>query len=111
MSPRTKAVSFNASAEDLALIRKIVSRGVEAAAAKNVVLDPLSLEMDLVATHANGCPLLLEKLLKSDDFHFTHDITGIMATINRRTGKLGSHFLPRFAIPENELPRKRRARS
>lgn len=59
-------------------------------------VDALSLEMDLAATHAY-IPLDLQQLLDADDFNFIHDVLGIMRHINRRTGELEDHFMPRFS--------------
>lgn len=59
--------------------------------------DPQSLEMDLTATNANGCPLNFDALLTFDDFNFSHDIEGIMKHLDRRTGELQNYFLPRCA--------------
>jgi hypothetical protein len=53
--------------------------------------------MDVSATHANGNPLRLKKLLEADDFNFTHDILGIRRHLNRETGKLEDGFRPRFS--------------
>ncbi|WP_156397337.1 MULTISPECIES: DUF6874 family protein [unclassified Sphingomonas] len=60
----------------------------------------LSHRMDLVATHANGNPMDFAKLLAADDFTFAHDIGGIDRHIDRRTGKLLGHFLPRCSKRE-----------
>lgn len=60
-------------------------------------IDSLSLEMDLSATHANGCPIDFGKLLAFDDFNFIHDVSGIMNKIDRTSGKLTDCFLPRSA--------------
>ena len=57
-----------------------------------------SLDMDLSATHA-VTPLRLGDLLAADDFHFAHDVFGIMRHIDRRTGRLDDHFVPRFCAP------------
>jgi len=54
-------------------------------------------EMDLVATHANGCPLKLNELLKAGDGDFGHDVFGIRRFLDRHSGQLGGCFLPRFA--------------
>jgi hypothetical protein len=59
-----------------------------------VEIDAHSLQMDLAATDFT-CPLDLEKLLSFDDFSFIHDVTGIMAHLDRSTGNLKDHFLPR----------------
>lgn len=84
-----KDVSFYTTTGESDLILKIVKR------AKTT--DRLSLNMDITACHANGCPLDLEKLLAFDDFNFYHDINGISRNINRTTGKLENCFLPRCA--------------
>ena len=55
----------------------------------------LLLTMDLTACHLNGNALDLGRLLKSDDTTFSHDITGIQAHLDRKTGKLVDHFCPR----------------
>jgi len=54
--------------------------------------------MDLIACHANGCPLYFEGLLVAEMLDFSHDICGIRDHINRDTGKLEGHpFTPRYA--------------
>jgi hypothetical protein len=57
-------------------------------------------EMDLLATHANGCPLDFEKLVGFDDFNFAHDVFGIRRHLERETGQLLHCFLPRCARPQ-----------
>lgn len=59
--------------------------------------DPVDLEMDLRATNANGMPLDFEKLSNADYYNFAHDILGIRKHLNRNTGKLMRHFVPRCA--------------
>jgi hypothetical protein len=54
----------------------------------------------LAATHVGGCPLKLSELYDADDSNFLHDIGGIMRHMDRRTGKLGDCFVPRFAKQE-----------
>lgn len=61
----------------------------------------LQLSMDLTACHANGCPLDLDGLLNADKGDFLHDVTGIMAHINRQTGQLEDCFLPRYALTQH----------
>jgi hypothetical protein len=56
----------------------------------------MTLLMDLECVHAS-IGLRLDDMLASDDSNFWHDIYGISANINRRTGKLENCFLPRFA--------------
>ena len=41
--------------------------------------------------------LRLDELLEADDYEFTHDVFGIVNNIDRRTGKVGNLFVPRFA--------------
>lgn len=93
----SETVKF-ANKKDSRVIAEIVKR------LKNVAgtvlsedFDYLSMEMDISATHANGCPLRLEDLLKSSDSNFIHDLAGINKYINRKTGKLEECFWPRFA--------------
>lgn len=52
--------------------------------------------MDIEAVHCNDAKLDFERLRDADDFNFTHDIVGIARHLNRETGKLENHFLPRF---------------
>ncbi len=57
--------------------------------------------MDLVACHANGCPLDFERLSDADDFNIAHDVFGIRRHLDRETGQLTDHFLPRYAAKES----------
>jgi len=54
--------------------------------------------MDISATHSNGTPLKLQELLDADDMNFAHDVFGILANINRRTGQLENCFVPRYSL-------------
>lgn len=45
----------------------------------------------------DGNPLALEALLESDGLDFAHDIYGIQAKMDRRTGKLAAFFSPRYS--------------
>ena len=93
-------VSFDVNRSASRKIRAIVARAAEARAGSGQTmsgLEKLHLEMDLTACHANGCPLRLDALLGAPDLDFTHDVWGIRRHINRRTGQLENHFLPRFA--------------
>lgn len=56
----------------------------------------LEIVMDVQATHANGNPLDLERLLNEFPlFDFSHDIAGIYGHLDRDTGKLTGCFSPR----------------
>lgn len=99
--PRHKIVSFSASEEERELIRAIVGRAVRDGLVPDTAGDRQSLEMDLTATHANGCPLDFGAMLNAErDLDFTHDIRGIIARLDRRTGKLTNFFYPRFSKRE-----------
>ncbi|WP_175908317.1 hypothetical protein [Burkholderia sp. BCC1640] len=94
-------VSFEVSREVSAGIRLVAARYQTLLAAKGLpAVDSLELDMDLVACHANGCPMDWERLNAADDFTLAHDVGGIQLHINRRTGKLENCFLPRCALKE-----------
>jgi hypothetical protein len=90
-----KELRFDSTDEDSAKIIKIVLRAV----GEMADIDRLAFAMDITAVHLNGCPLDLDKLLTAPSLDFAHDIVGIIANIDRRTGKLRRHFLPRCALP------------
>lgn len=56
-------------------------------------------EMDIIATHLNGCPLRLDELLTASDADFAHDVFGIRRFLDRQTGALGDCFDPRYSVP------------
>jgi hypothetical protein len=82
------------------LIQKIVDRLIR----ESVVFrdsDRLGLEMDLVSCHFNAIPLRLDEMLNTaDKFSLFHDVVGIHSNLDRNTGKLNGHFLPRFTVLE-----------
>lgn len=99
-------VSFRVSKRDAALIERIAKRARE----MGIAPDSLTTVMDLSACHSldNGNVRLdLRRLLKADDFNFTHDIVGINRHLNRETGKLKNCFCPRITL--NRTPLKRRS--
>ncbi len=91
-------LNFNVPPEDFKQIYAITKRAVKEIQGFE---DLMSLEMDIIATHTNGCPLDLQKLLNADAFNFAHDIVGINNHIDRETGELKNCFLPRCSKPEN----------
>jgi hypothetical protein len=91
-------IKWNATKEDMVLIDKIAKRGFKIM--MKWYCKKIDLEMDITATHLNGCPLNLNKLLQADDFDFYHDIQGIYRHLDRETGELRDCFLPRCAQPE-----------
>lgn len=104
---RRAPVKFDASPADYALIVKIVLRAISMMD-DDATGDRLSLTMDITAVHCHDCPLDLEKLLAARDFDFLHDIAGIVRHVDRRTGKLKNHFLPRCARKEPKTPLSRK---
>lgn len=99
-------LNWNTSKEDYDTIIKIAERYIQNAIEFEVpkVLQRPKLEviMDIEATHNNGCQLKLEELLSANDGNFMHDVCGIMANLNRKTGKLENCFLPRYNKKERE---------
>lgn len=99
--PKHKEVSFSVTPEERAVIGEIVKRAqaeglCRGKQAPNHWYEPLSMEMDLCACHANGTRLDFDRLLGANGFNFTHDIAGIARHMNRTTGQLDDHFSPRF---------------
>lgn len=90
-------INWKTTKSDYALIKKIANRALTEIPALAKDWYEQDIEMDITACHMNGCPLKLADLLKADGFNFMHDILGINRHINRKTGKLDNHFLPRFA--------------
>ena len=101
-------INWNLSREDFDLLSKIADRAVGIAIEAKIIPRTkrsefnLKLQMDVAATHANGCPLKLADLLCAPPFDFAHDIFGIRRHIDRETGHLKDCFLPRYAIPRLE---------
>ncbi|MGJ5032281.1 hypothetical protein ACQR1I_35965 [Bradyrhizobium sp. HKCCYLS2038] len=97
-----KPVSFDISAADAALVRKIARRARELLLTVRIDIPALDMSMDLTATHANGCPMDFERLAAADDFNLMHDVGGIARHLDRKTGKLAGGFLPRFHRRDSE---------
>lgn len=87
---------FTATPEEREIVNNILDRAMPLLYPKGE-RERLDVEMDLVATHSNGCPLDLQRLLDARDFDLAHDIYGIALHLDRSTGKLKDHFLPRCA--------------
>lgn len=94
----SRPIKFTRTPVTAALIRQCVDRAVRLHLAAGGTDDRISLEMDLSAANANGCPMDFERLLSFDDGSFLHDITGIQNNISRISGRMTGHFLPRAAI-------------
>lgn len=90
-------INFTATQADRALIEKIACRAMQMRGISGTYADKIDVELDLLAVHANGCPLKLTDMLNADDFQFAHDVFGIARHLNRKTGRLENCFLPRYA--------------
>lgn len=86
------------SPKEREILEAIVDRAAVLFREQGQKLHRMHLEMDLSATHVTT-PLRLNDLLAADNFNFLHDITGIMRHLDRTSGRLQDHFLPRFAHP------------
>lgn len=83
----------------LQTLDKIVCRAMRTGVARvygtrKVTRDTLNMDISATAFHI---PMDLDRLLAFEDFDFNHDIVGIQRHINRKTGVLEGHFLPRCA--------------
>jgi hypothetical protein len=90
-------ISFQASTDEIKTVSAIANRAVSLYREHDLVIDVIDVQMDVLATHANGNPLRLTDLLAADNVNFLHDIGGIRRHLDRNTGKLGGHFSPRFS--------------
>ena len=98
-------VNLRAGAADTAIISAIVDRVEDHYCL--MTGERIGMEMDITATHLNGCPLMLSDLLTAPAGSFWHDIGGIQRHINRDTGALEDFFLPRYAAShalDDDLP-------
>lgn len=92
-----KLPSFDVSEIDNYTISAIATRATKVLQRYHISYDLIECAMDLTACHANGCPLDLTKLLRFEDAQFIHDVVGIRNHLDRTTGTLLDHFLPRCA--------------
>lgn len=90
-------ISFNVTEKEAGVIHSIAVRANREVFNGWTTQTILDTEMDITATHANGCPLDLDKLLAADKFNFAHDVGGIRKHLDRNTGQLRDCFLPRCA--------------
>jgi hypothetical protein len=99
-SPTFAEVNFAATDKEHTLAELIATRAFGMAKAHRTGRNSRTKQdwlMDILAAHANGCPLKLHALLEADDFNFAHDVFGIERHLNRNTGQLEHCFLPRYA--------------
>jgi len=91
--------NWNLGADEEDCVAEIVDRAFELYAEHDIQAgEKIDLRIDLIATHNHACHLNLVKMLKAPDFDFMHDIIGIRRHLNRETGQLGNHFIPRCAM-------------
>lgn len=94
-------ISFESTKADAALIRKIATRARALETAHGgKPRSQMDWVMDVTATHLNGNPIDLKKLLDADDFNFAHDVFGIARHLDRDDnsptgGQLLGFFSPR----------------
>ena len=85
-------INWNASREENETAIAIAQRAYEL----NPACARSETSMDVLAAHLNGNPLRLRDLLAAESGDFMHDVFGIRAHLDRKTGKLGDCFSPRF---------------
>ena len=94
-------ITFKATPAERELSLAIARRAVRIASAHTIDYSLITAQMDILATHLNGCPLKLQELLDANDSNFIHDVFGIRNHLNRETGKLEDFFDPRYSQPEH----------
>lgn len=90
-----RAISWRSTKSEAKLIGITVDRAERIAAKLGVKFSACEMIMDLTACNANGCRLDFAKLLAFPDADFAHDVFGVRRYIDRETGRITGHFLPR----------------
>lgn len=90
-------ISFDVTRKETGTIRMICDRAHELADELALPFDLVSTMMDLTALQAGICKLRIDELLHAERMDFIHDVWGIRRHLNRDTGVLENHFLPRYA--------------
>jgi hypothetical protein len=76
----------------------IATRAAKMAKKFNLLhFDALHCVMDLTLAHHTQ-PLALAELLDAEEVDFTHDVWGISRHLDRETGALRDHFIPRYDL-------------
>lgn len=83
-----------------AATRSLVTRVAMRAEREGLTDNVLSTRMDLTAVTTGDAPLDLKKMLTVEASTLAHDIYGIRDNLNRETGRLENHFMPRCALPQ-----------
>ncbi len=94
-------LKWTISPDEMTLESKIADRAIAMARTAGIQYDKMTAVMDIDAVHSNGNPLRLQELLESDDLDFAHDIFGILAHLDRNTGRLLDCFSPRYSRAAN----------
>jgi len=95
----SEPIKFTTTATEHRVISKLAKRAVLLAKKHGGDYGMMDAKMDILATHLNGCPLNLKKLMLAEDFDFAHDVFGIRRHLDRETGQLKNCFFPRCARP------------
>lgn len=90
-------INWASTKEEMEIISRIAKRASALAAKLGFEYSVRRADMDISATHLNGCPLRLRGLLAADDANFAHDAFGIRRFIDRNTGQMPDSFWPRYA--------------
>jgi hypothetical protein len=85
-------VSFETTDVDREIIRKITLPAVALGKTLAGDPDPLYVTKAITATHANGCPLDLQRFLEADDLDFAHDLIGIFRHFDCTTAMMRNSF-------------------
>lgn len=96
---------FTATSEERAIIACIANRAADIMRrhlAPDRHMGVIHIMMYLEACHCNGCPLRLQDMEQASQFDLMHDIFGLRAHLDTRTGKLEGCFLPRFSGGKRE---------
>lgn len=91
-------MNLKTTKKDSMTIGIIASRALHMAKTFGIDYDLIDIQMDITACHLNGNSLKLDQLAGADDGNFGHDVFGIRRHLDRKTGKLGGCFLPRYSI-------------
>lgn len=94
-------MNFKVSRYDFWLIDRLTDRAMMMNKIHGTERKRIDVQMDVIACHANGCPLRLQELLGADDVNFAHDIFGIQRHLDRTTGRLTDNFTPRYKQEED----------
>lgn len=91
----------HAEADEADLVRRVAHRVIQFASPRafnDAWSSFYACELDISAAHMNGCPLRLADMLTAPIDSLLHDVFGIAAHLDRRTGQLKGGFMPLYAI-------------